>query len=70
MAGITRRAVRERRDTAHTAPWQVIVDRQTGAVLFAAHKASGRFYRLPVSSLAEAQAMVAMLNGTALEISA
>jgi hypothetical protein len=70
MTWITRDAVRERRNTTLTAPWHVIADRQTGEVFFAAHRVSGRSYRLPASSLAEAQAMVSMLNDTALEISA
>jgi hypothetical protein len=67
---MTREPVRERRDTTQTTPWHVIADRQTGQVFFAAHRPSGRSYRLPTSSLAEAEAVVAMLNSTSLEISA
>ncbi len=70
MDWMTREAVRERRATTQTTPWHVIVDRQTGRVFFAAHRSSGRSYRMPTSSRAEAEAVVAMLNSTSLEIHA
>ncbi|MGO9751860.1 MAG: hypothetical protein ACLP22_10200 [Solirubrobacteraceae bacterium] len=59
---------RERRHGTSTAPWRVVVDRQTGNVFFATNQSSGRSYRLSVLSLDEAEAQVELLNCTSLEI--
>ncbi len=61
-------SARERRDATTTAPWRLVVDRQTGNVFFATNQFSGRSYRLPVSSIHEAEAQVELLNCTSLEI--